>query len=95
MTDILLLAGLALCVLSVLMAIVSVARIQAPRGAAILLVLGIALLLAGSWLDQRPFGIRAVQESWRRLVRGEVTDPVPAASPDAPAGTVPDGAPEQ
>ncbi len=94
MIDILLLAGVALCVLSVLMAIVSVARTQAPRGAAILLVLGLAMLLAGGWLDQRPFGVQSLQESWQRLVNGQVTtgtDPVtaPAPAPEAPAEEAP------
>jgi hypothetical protein len=92
MIDILLLAGVALCVLSVLMAIVSVARTQAPRGAAILLVLGLAMLLAGGWLDQRPFGVQSLQESWQRLVNGQVTtgtDPVTAPAPEAPAEAAP------
>ncbi|SFX57376.1 hypothetical protein SAMN04244548_01422 [Paracoccus pantotrophus] len=92
MIDILLLAGVALCVLSVLMAIVSVARTQAPRGAAILLVLGLAMLLAGGWLDQRPFGVQSLQESWQRLVNGQVTtgtDPVTAPAPEAPAEEAP------
>lgn len=94
MIDILLLAGVALCALSVLLAILSVARTQAPRGAAILLVLGIVLLLAGGWLDQRPFGIQSLQESWQRLVNGEVTtgtDPVTAPAPEAPAEEAPAG----
>ncbi|QFG38061.1 hypothetical protein BDE18_0689 [Paracoccus pantotrophus] len=96
MIDILLLAGVALCALSVLLAILSVARTQAPRGAAILLVLGIVLLLAGGWLDQRPFGIQSLQESWQRLVSGEVTtgtDPVTAPAPEAPAEEAPEEAP--
>ncbi|MEF9600796.1 hypothetical protein O4J55_00190 [Paracoccus sp. PXZ] len=90
MIDILLLAGVALCVLSVLLAIVSVARTQAPRGAAILLVLGIVLLLVGGWRDQRPFGLQSLEESWQRLVNGEVTmgtDPVTAPAPEAPVET--------
>ncbi|WJS83238.1 hypothetical protein [Paracoccus sp. TOH] len=84
MIDILLLAGVALCALSVLTAIVSVVRTRAPRGAAILLVLGLVLAFAGSWLDQRPFGVAALKESWQRLLRGEVSlgsDPVTAPAP--------------
>lgn len=93
MIDILLLAGVALCVLSVLLAIVSVVRTRAPRGAAILLVLGIALAFAGTWLDQRPFGIPALQESWQRLLNGQVslgTDPVTAPAPEAAAPATPE-----
>ncbi|ABL70367.1 MULTISPECIES: hypothetical protein [Paracoccus] len=92
MIDILLLAGAALCALSVLMAIVSVVRTQAPRGAALLLVLGIVLLFAAAWLDPRPFGIQSLEESWQRLVSGQVTtgtDPVTAPAPEAPAETAP------
>ncbi|WP_323716612.1 hypothetical protein [Paracoccus aminovorans] len=88
MIDILLLAGVALCVLSVLAAIVSVARTRAPRGAAILLVLGLVLVFAGARLDSRPFGVAALQESWQRLVNGQVTlsdDPVTAPAPEAEA----------
>lgn len=95
MIDILLLAGVALCVLSVLLAIVSVVRTRAPRGAAILLVLGIALAFAGTWLDQRPFGIPALQESWQRLLNGQVslsTDPVTAPAPEAAAPAAPEAA---
>lgn len=88
MIDILLLAGVALCVLSVLAAIVSVARTRAPRGAAILLVLGLVLVFAGARLDSRPFGVASLQESWQRLVNGQVTlseDPVTAPAPEAEA----------
>ena len=88
MIDILLLAGVALCVLSVLAAIISVARTRAPRGAALLLVLGIALGFAGAWLDQRPFGVESLEESWDRLVKGEIAlAPAPAA--EAPAAEAP------
>lgn len=86
MIDILLLAGVALCVLSVLAAIISVARTRAPRGAALLLVLGIALGFAGAWLDQRPFGVESLEESWDRLVKGEIAlAPAPAPAPEAAA----------
>ena len=93
MIDILLLAGVALCVLSVLMAVVSVARTRAPRGAAIALVLGLVLAFAGAWLDPRPFGVETLRESWQRLVDGQISlspDPVTAPVPE----TVPETAPE-
>lgn len=94
MIDILFLAGVALCVLSVLLAIVSVARTRAPRGAAIALVLGLVLVFAGAWLDPRPFGVAALKESWQRLLDGQITlgtDPVSAPAPEAaaPAETAP------
>lgn len=93
MSDILLLAGVALCLLSVLAAIYSLARTEAPRGAAISLVLGIALLIGGAWLDDRPFGIEAIRESGQRLVDGDIalgTDPVTAPDPAPEAETAPE-----
>ena len=95
MIDLLLLAGVALCALSVVMAVVSVARTRAPRGAALALVLGIVALFAASWLDERPFGWRSVCDAWERLVSGKSfgADPVlppaesaaePTAEPAAP-----------
>lgn len=81
MIDILLLAGAALCALSVLMAVVAVARTQAPRAAAVVLVLGIVVMFAASWLDTRPFGLDALGESWQRLTGSQeapATDPAPA-----------------
>ncbi len=100
MIDLLLLAGVALCAISVVMAIVSVARTQAPRGAAVALVLGIVVLFAASWLDQRPFGIANVGESWNRLISGQsfgtdtVTAPPPAVTESAPAETPAEAAAE-
>ncbi|WP_278876961.1 hypothetical protein [Paracoccus yeei] len=101
MIDLLLLAGVALCALSVVMAVVSVARTRAPRGAALALVLGIVALFAASWLDERPIGWRSVCDAWERLVSGKSfgADPVlppaePAAEPTAePAAPVAEPAP--
>lgn len=92
MSDILLLAGIALCLFSVLAAIYSLARTEPPRGAAISLVLGIALLIGGAWLDDRPFGVEAIRESGQRLLDGDiglspdtVTAPPPEVEAEAPA----------
>ena len=101
MIDLMLLAGVALCALSVVMAVVSVARTRAPRGAALALVLGIVVLFAASWLDERPIGWRSVCDAWERLVSGKSfgADPVlppaePAAEPTAePAAPVAEPAP--
>lgn len=90
MIDLLLLLGVALCVISVLMAVVAVARTQAPRSAAVLLVLGIAVLFGASWFGDRALGVTDVGEAWQRVVSGEsfasgtttVTVP-PAAATDA------------
>ncbi|SFA52197.1 hypothetical protein SAMN04487972_10970 [Paracoccus halophilus] len=91
MSDILLLAGVALGALSVIMAIFSVLRTEPPRGAALTLVLAIALLIVSAWTDSRPFGITAIRESGQRLIDGEISlgaGPAGAPAPDAaaPAG---------
>ena len=83
MIDLLVLAGVALCVISVVMAIVSVVRTQAPRGAAVALVLGIIALFVASYADERPFGAASIVESWHRVTGGNAfgTDTVTAPPP--------------
>lgn len=71
MSDLLLVAGAALGVLSVILAIVALARTRPPRGAAIALVAGIAALAAGAWLDPTPFRIPDIAEAWARLIAGQ------------------------
>lgn len=96
MIDLLLLLGVALCVISVLMAVVAVARTQAPRSAAVLLVLGIAVLFGASWFGDRALGVTDVGEAWQRVVSGEsfasgtttVTVP-PAAATDGATDSQP------
>lgn len=92
MIDLMLLAGVALCVLSVVMAVVSVIRTRAPRGAALALVAGLVLLVAGTWLDPRPLGLDGLAQSWTRLTTGRegpaviTAPPAAAASGETPAG---------
>lgn len=94
MIDLLLLLGVALCLVSVLMAVVAVARTQAPRGAAVAMVLGVVVLFAASWLGNRALGVTDVGDAWHRLISGEsfapqtssVTLP-PAAGSDAASDT--------
>ncbi|MBD9526539.1 hypothetical protein [Paracoccus sp. PAR01] len=98
MIDILLLAGVALCALSVLLAILSLARTQAPRGAAIALVLGLLVLLGVNVLDDRPLSLNSVAQSWSRVTSGNVAPPAPeaaapAAAPEAAAPAAPAAAP--
>ncbi|MDS9466554.1 hypothetical protein RGQ15_03045 [Paracoccus sp. MBLB3053] len=87
MIDILLLGGVALCALSVLLAIIAVAQTRAPRGAAVALVLGLVALFAGSLLDSRPLGLDTLAQSWHRLQSGEsFYAPIPPEAPaEAPA----------
>ena len=65
--------GTALCALSVLLAAVAVARTEAPRSAAGLLVLGILLLFLGAYLSPRPFVVQDIPAAWRHLMTGSLT----------------------
>ena len=68
MTDILLLGGVALCVLSVLVAVVQLLRTEAPRAAAILLVLGIVGILGSALLDgPTEISVAGINDAWDRL----------------------------
>ncbi|MDP5307160.1 hypothetical protein [Paracoccus spongiarum] len=74
MTDYLLLAGVALCLISVVAAIVQLIRLQPPRGAAIMLILGIAAIFASAYLDPDPFQPQDVLTAWDNL-SAEATAP--------------------
>ena len=89
MSDVLLLAGMALCALSVLMAVISVLRMQAPRGAAITLILGILLMFGGAKLSPEPFGVTSLTGAGQRLIDGQIRLGGNPASAPAPAGTMP------
>ena len=94
MSDVLLLAGMALCALSVLMAVISVLRMQAPRGAAITLILGILLMFGGAKLSPEPFGVTSLTGAGQRLIDGQIRlggNPASAPAPDetAPAAAAP------
>lgn len=72
MSDVLILLGTALMAVSVILAIVSLARIEPPRGAAIAFVLGAAALFLGAWMDPTPFRVQDLGEVWQRLLAGQV-----------------------
>lgn len=76
MTDYLLLAGVALCLLSVIVAIVQLIQMQPPRAAAITLVVGIAAIFAAAYLDPAPFQPQDVLAAWDR-VSAEATSAQP------------------
>lgn len=73
MTDLLLIAGTALCALSVLMAAFAVARTEAPRTAAGMLVLGILLMFLGAFLSPTPFVVQDIPAAWQNLMAGRVS----------------------
>ena len=72
MTDILLLFGTALCVLSLLLAVISLARTEPPRSAAAAFVLGIAAIFLGAWLSPTPFVPTDIGLAWSRLLAGDL-----------------------
>lgn len=76
MSDYLLLAGVALCLVSVVLAVVQLMQTHAPRGAVIALVVGIVLILAGAYTSPEPFQADSVLAAWDR-VTSEVAKPAP------------------
>jgi len=71
MIDLLLLGGMALMALSLVLAVVSLARTEPPRAAAAAFVFGVAAMLLAAWLDPEPFRIQQIGEAWSRLVSGQ------------------------
>ena len=67
MSDLLLLGGVVLCALSVIIAVIQLVRMEPPRVAAILLVLGIAVMFAGAHLAPGPFQLGDFADAWGRL----------------------------
>ncbi|MGZ3217511.1 hypothetical protein [Paracoccus sp. T5] len=55
MSDLLLVLGVALCILSVVLAVIQLMQTRAPRAAVICLIAGILALFAGALLDPEPF----------------------------------------
>ena len=70
MSDLLLLGGIALCLISVVVAVVQLLQTRPPRAAAILLVLGIAAILAAAYLDPRPFSLDRITQAWAGITGG-------------------------
>lgn len=84
MSDLLLLGGVALGVLSVIVAVIQLLQMRPPRAGAILLVLAIVALLSGAWLAPQPFRLAHICDAWTRLTRGEVA-PATDMAPDTDA----------
>ncbi|AGT07514.1 hypothetical protein [Paracoccus aminophilus] len=97
MIDLMLIAGSALCVLSIVAAIVAVSQTRAPRGAAILLMLGIIVLLIGAKMDAKAMNPANMVGAWKRLFAGEISLRMPEAPAEGgasdPASTGADAAP--
>ncbi|MRX49229.1 hypothetical protein GI374_01990 [Paracoccus sp. S-4012] len=72
MADLLLLAGVLLCLLSLPLALIAVARTEAPRSAAASLVLGIALMFLAAWLAPGAFHLQDIAAAWTRLATARI-----------------------
>ncbi|MDO5648198.1 hypothetical protein [Paracoccus sp. (in: a-proteobacteria)] len=69
MYDVLLLAGVALSLLSVVLAVVQLMQTRPPRMAAITLVLGLVLILASAWDRPAEHPITDLAGAWSRVTQ--------------------------
>ncbi|WBU63004.1 hypothetical protein [Paracoccus aerodenitrificans] len=67
MADFLFLLGVALCVFSVVAAIIAVLQTRAPRIAAILLVAGILLTGLAAWMQPGIVSVDQIGAAWGRV----------------------------
>lgn len=67
MSDLLLLAGVALCLLSLPLAVIQLLRTEAPRAAVLALVGGIVLIFAGAAMNPDPFRVQDVPAAFGRI----------------------------
>ena len=81
MIDLMLLAGTALCAISIAMAIVAVLQTRAPRGAAIIVVRGLVVLFSAARMEPSAVNSQNLLDAWQRLFAGEITftETAPAA----------------
>lgn len=89
LSDLAVLAGIALAVLSVVLAVVALAQTRPPRGGALALVAGIVLFGLGAWASTQPITPAMVCDAWTRVTSTKQTpgpapvEPAPDAAPDA------------
>lgn len=76
MTDYLLLAGVALCVVSVILAVIQLIQTQPPRAAVITLIVGIVAIFAAAYLQPESFELQDIRAAWDR-VAAEATATAP------------------
>ncbi|MFV0359448.1 hypothetical protein [Tropicimonas sp.] len=70
MSDLLLLGGVVLCALSLIVALVQLIRMEPPRAAVIVLILGIVAMFAGAYLSPAPVTLETIPAAWMRLTSG-------------------------
>lgn len=67
MTDFMLLGGIALCAISVILAVVQLMRMQPPRAAAVTLIIGVVLIFVAAYLDPEAFQASGIFNAWSKL----------------------------
>jgi peptidoglycan/LPS O-acetylase OafA/YrhL len=67
MSDLLLLAGVLLCLLSLPLAVIQLVRLQPPRAAVLALVGGIVLIFAGAATNPDPFRVQDIPAALGRV----------------------------
>ena len=90
LSDLAVLAGVALAALSVVLAVVALAQTRPPRGGALALVAGIALFGLGAWASTQPVTPAMICDAWTRVTSTKETPgpaPVPEPAPDTPAAS--------
>lgn len=65
--DYFVIAGLALCAVSVIYAVIQLVQLQPPRAAAITLILGIVLLFLGALASPQSFTMAEIRGAWGRV----------------------------
>ncbi|WP_410216248.1 hypothetical protein [Paracoccus sp. (in: a-proteobacteria)] len=70
MSDLLLLGGIALCLLSVVLAVVQLLQTQPPRAAVLVFLAGIVALFAGAAMNPDPFAPGDIPAAFQRVAGG-------------------------
>ena len=94
-SDLLVLAGAAAAILSIILALLAVAQTRAPRGGAVTLALGIVAIAVGAVCSTQPVTPHFVLDAWVRVTSPK-SAPGPAPLPDAAmpdAETAPEAVP--
>lgn len=87
-SDLLLLGGVALCVISIIAAIIQLLQTDPPRGAVITLILGIVLIFAGAYYAPQPLQPQSILSAWSRVIGSEAEVPAgEGAAGEAEAAT--------
>ncbi|PZO67840.1 MAG: hypothetical protein DI498_02350 [Paracoccus denitrificans] len=91
MTDFMILAGVGLCLLSVVLAVIALSNSRTPRGAALTFVLGLVLLIGGAVLSPAPFTAQTIPDAWHRMFVSQPVGEGATATTQTPPPPVAEG----